>query len=120
MAPYEETKGVPKLSVNNYSEWARRMRAVFRAKKLWKFLYLYDPANTTTTPATTRRTTRSTENQASEDFTGPVPQAIPTSSVLPTPSYDENTDIAEFIDATLTVETRQGIGRTTLDDGVKL
>ena len=57
MAPYEEMKGVPKLSVNNYSEWARRMRAVFRAKKLWKFLYLYDPANTTTTPATTRRTT---------------------------------------------------------------
>ena len=57
MAPYEEMKGVPKLSVNNYGEWTRRMRAVFRAKKLWKFLYLYDPANTTTTPATTRRTT---------------------------------------------------------------
>ena len=120
MAPYEETKGVPKLSVNNYSEWARRMRAVFRAKKLWKFLYLYDPANTTTTPATTRRTTRSTENQAPEDFTGPVTQAIHTSPLLPTPNYDENTDIAELIDATLTVETRQGIGRTTLDDGVKL
>ena len=116
MAPYEETKGVPKLTANNYSEWARRMRAVFRARKLWKFLYLHDPANT---PSTTRRTARTTENQVPEDLPGPATPAavVPT---LPTPSYDQNTDIAELIDATLSTDIRQGIGRTTLDDGVRL
>ena len=125
MAPYEETKGVPKLTANNYSEWARRMRAVFRAKKLWKFLYLHDPSNTPSTtdaPSTTRRTTRATENQAPEDLPGPSTATIAASPTptLPTPSYDENTDIAELIDVTLSTDIRQGIGRTTLDDGVRL
>ena len=105
MAPYEETKGVPKLTANNYSEWARRMRAVFRARKLWKFLYLHDPANT----PSTRRTTRIIEKQGPEELPGLTTTAVlPT---LPTPSYDQDTDIAELIDATLSTDIRQGIGR---------
>src|SRR3981081_432866 len=84
MAPYEETKGVPKLTANNYSEWARRMSAVFRAKKLWQFLYLHDPASTM---STTRRTTRITENQGPEELPGPATTAVPPTPTLPTPSY---------------------------------
>jgi len=102
MAPYEETKGVLKLTANNYSEWARRMRAVFRARKLWKFLFPHDLAKTL---STTRSTARTTENQAPEDLPGPATPAavMPT---LPTPSYDQNIEIAELIDATLSTDIR--------------